>query len=223
MKISEIFCSIQGEGRLAGVVSVFVRIAGCDLRCVWCDTKYAWDSEDAERMSVADVVERVCKYDCRYVVVTGGEPLLDDALEELLDQLHQRGKHITVETSGRRYVKMVCDLVSISPKLSNSLGNSAGVAIEEQLCDVDVIRRYIEGYNCQLKFVVSSESDLAEVEDVLSQLDTVAREDVMLMPMAATQQEYRLCGQQVAQWCIERGFRFGPRLHIEFWGCKRGW
>ena len=76
LRVSEIFFSIQGEGRRAGVVSVFVRLAGCDLRCKWCDTPYALDSEKGTLLSVEEVVSRIEKYDCREVVVTGGEPLL---------------------------------------------------------------------------------------------------------------------------------------------------
>ena len=120
MKVSEIFLSVQGEGRRTGVVSVFIRLAGCDLRCRWCDTRYAFNSERAESLSLEEIIDRVEKYDCGQVVVTGGEPLISPELPKLLEELKKQDKYITLETNATRFYPITCDLVSISPKLGNS-------------------------------------------------------------------------------------------------------
>ena len=78
MIINEIFYSLQGEGSLAGVPSIFIRLAGCPLRCTWCDTKYAWDSSAGQEMSCEQILEAVADYPTRYVVLTGGEPMVHE-------------------------------------------------------------------------------------------------------------------------------------------------
>jgi 7-carboxy-7-deazaguanine synthase len=121
MVINEIFYSLQGEGFFAGVPSVFVRLAGCPLRCRWCDTKYAWDQTAGTAYSIAKIVELVQKWPCKFVVITGGEPMINSELPQLVQALKADGKHITIETAGIAYMPdMLCDLMSISPKLSNS-------------------------------------------------------------------------------------------------------
>jgi len=121
MIISEIFYSLQGEGFLTGVPSMFIRIAGCPLRCKWCDTKYGWDQVSGEDYSVEKIIETVQQTKCRYVVITGGEPMINPDLPELVQKLKKNRKHITIETAGIVFVPdMPCDLMSISPKLSNS-------------------------------------------------------------------------------------------------------
>src|ERR1051325_255208 len=105
MKVSEIFYSIQGEGMLTGVPSVFVRTSGCNLRCVWCDTPYtSWDATGDE-LAVDAIVERVLGFGSatRHVVVTGGEPMIAKGIGELTRKLAEHGYHITIETAGTVY------------------------------------------------------------------------------------------------------------------------
>ncbi|HXU50202.1 MAG TPA: 7-carboxy-7-deazaguanine synthase QueE, partial [Candidatus Binatia bacterium] len=117
MKISEIFYSVQGEGMLTGVPSVFVRTSGCNLRCTWCDTPYtSWQPEGEER-TIDSIVREVNGYNAAHVVITGGEPMIAPAIAELTQALTQ---HITIETAGTVFVDVRCDLMSISPKLANS-------------------------------------------------------------------------------------------------------
>src|SRR5438045_9777140 len=99
MYISEIFHSIQGEGELTGVPSVFVRTSGCNLRCTWCDTKYASWHPEGKEMSVDNVVSRVIEFDSDYCVLTGGEPMVAKGIHELAEKLQSSGKHITIETA----------------------------------------------------------------------------------------------------------------------------
>ena len=99
MRISEIFHSIQGEGLLAGVPSVFIRTSGCNLRCRWCDTPYASWNPEGEEMGLKVIMERVSGYDCRHVVLTGGEPMVASGIRELAAALRSAGMHITIETA----------------------------------------------------------------------------------------------------------------------------
>src|SRR5688572_20004036 len=121
MRISEIFYSIQGEGELTGVPSVFVRTSGCNLRCTWCDTKYASWNPEGEELSIDAIVEQVRTFPARHVVLTGGEPMVARGISELAQRLRDDGLHITIETAGTIAPDgIACDLASLSPKLSNS-------------------------------------------------------------------------------------------------------
>ncbi|HEY2574064.1 MAG TPA: 7-carboxy-7-deazaguanine synthase QueE, partial [Verrucomicrobiaceae bacterium] len=128
MRISEIFFSIQGEGRLAGVPSVFVRSSGCNLRCRWCDTPYASWNPEGEEMSVAEIMNEVNRHPANHVVVTGGEPMIARDIRELLQSLRDARKHITIETAATVPPNGVpCDLASLSPKLKNSTPDSESI------------------------------------------------------------------------------------------------
>ncbi len=169
MRINEIFYSLQGEGFLAGLPSVFVRLAGCPLRCRWCDTKYAWDKA-GDDYGIAEIVKSVQQWPCRFVVITGGEPMIDPDLPQLVRELKAAGKHITIETAGIAYIPdMPCDLMSISPKLTNSVPDEAKLAAihKNSKLDLAVLEELIDNYNYQLKFVVESEADLPEIEETI--------------------------------------------------------
>jgi 7-carboxy-7-deazaguanine synthase len=225
MMISEIFYSLQGEGFLAGLPSVFVRLAGCPLRCRWCDTKYAWSEETGRQQSIEQIVRLVQNWPCNFVVVTGGEPMIDSELPELIRQLKAAGKHITIETAGIAYVpEMPCDLMSISPKLSNSVPDEEKLAAVHRNSSLDtaVLNELIGNYNYQLKFVVDSESDLPEIEQTIRKLENVDTAKVMLMPQAATREELLKKSAMVADLCKQTGYTFCQRLHVLLWNNKRG-
>jgi 7-carboxy-7-deazaguanine synthase len=225
MRISEIFYSLQGEGFLAGVPGVFVRVAGCPLRCRWCDTKYAWSKEAGRPYSVTEIVEQVRQWPCGFVVVTGGEPMSHSDLPQLVGGLKAAGKHITIETAGVAYIPgMPCDLMSISPKLSNSVPEDAeSTAIHEaSKFDLAVLRQLIDNYNYQLKFVVDSQADLPEIEETIDKMGNVNRDKVMLMPQAATRDELLAKSPMIAELCKRAGFTFCQRLHVLLWNNARG-
>ena len=225
MKIIEIFYSLQGEGFLAGVPSVFVRLAGCPLRCRWCDTKYAWSKEAGRLYSIDQIVRAVQQWPCRFVVITGGEPMVDPDLPQLVGELKAAGKHITIETAGIAYIPdMPCDLMSISPKLSNSVPDEPKLAAihKDSKLDLAVLGALIDNYNYQLKFVVDSEADLPEIEETIKNLANVDREKVMLMPQAATRQELLAKSPMVAELCKRTGYAFSQRLHVLLWNNQKG-
>ena len=225
MKVSEIFYSLQGEGFLAGVPSAFVRLAGCPLRCRWCDTKYAWSSEAGTDYDVAAIVEAVQRWPCKFVVITGGEPMINSDLPELVQELKAVDKHITIETAGIAFIRDIsCDLMSISPKLSNSIPADPKLAAahEDSRLDIAVLRELIDNYKYQLKFVVESQADLPEIQQTIEQMGDVDPEKVMLMPQAVTRDELLAKSPMVADMCKRTGFTFSQRLQVLLWNNKRG-
>ena len=228
MKISELFHSIQGEGKLSGVPSTFVRASGCNLRCTWCDTPYASWHPDGGEMSVAQIVARAADHGSRHVVVTGGEPMIMPDVVELCAALKAAGHHVTVETAGTVYAPAPMDLASLSPKLSNSTptqrdGGRFAAGHDRQRISIPTLQRLIdEPPDFQLKFVVADAADLAEVDGLLAQLRGWEPSDVLLMPEGI---DAAVLGQRagwVIELCKSRGFRFCPRLHVALFGNKRG-
>ena len=224
MRVSEIFYSLQGEGFLAGVPSVFVRLAGCPLRCRWCDTKYAWDEVAGTRYSVEKIVQTVQQNRSRFVVVTGGEPMINPDLPQLVQKLKASGKHITIETAGIAFIpELGCDLMSISPKLSNSTPDEPELAAvhEDSRLDIAVLRELIDNCEYQLKFVVDSQADLPEIQQTIEQIGNVDSAKVMLMPQAATRNELLAKSPMVAQICEQTGLAFSQRLQILLYDGQR--
>jgi 7-carboxy-7-deazaguanine synthase len=225
MLINEIFYSLQGEGFLAGIPSVFVRLAGCPLRCRWCDTKYAWTEEAGEDYRIEEIVQTIQRWTCKFIVITGGEPMTNSDLAELVRKLKELKKHITIETAGTTFIAdMPCDLISISPKLSNSTPDEPEHAETHEALrlDVAVLRKLIDNYKYQLKFVVDSQDDLAEIQQTIEKLGNVDLEKVMLMPQAQTREEYLQKALLVSDWCKRSGLRFCHRLQVLFWENQKG-
>jgi 7-carboxy-7-deazaguanine synthase len=225
MRVNEIFHSLQGEGFLVGVPSVFVRIAGCPLRCRWCDTKYAWSKEAGRQYSIDEIVREVQQWPCRFVVITGGEPMVDPDLQQLVREIKAAGKHITIETAGIAYIPdMPCDLMSISPKLSNSMPDDVKLAAihKGSKLDLAVLEELIDNYSYQLKFVVDSVNDLAEIQELLDKIGNVDSGKVMLMPQAATRDEFLAKSPMVVDMCKFVGFAFSQRLQVLLWNNERG-
>ncbi len=227
MKIAELFYSIQGEGRLSGVPSVFVRTSGCNLACRWCDTEYALDASEATSMTVAEIIGAVAVWPARHVVVTGGEPMIQPEVVELTEALRGRGLHVTVETAGTVFKPVACELMSISPKLSNSTPRGPGHGPqaqrhESQRINMDCLLKLMAGYAYQLKFVVGSPGDLGEIRQLLDDLGGPDSDRVMLMPEGTDRDTLQQRASWLIEICKETGFRYCPRLHIELFGHQRG-
>ena len=232
LPINELFCSLQGEGRLAGVPSVFVRTSGCNLRCWFCDSYHtSWEPTHAWE-SLDDIVAEADSYErADHVVVTGGEPLVHDAAVDLIERLDAAGYHVTVETNGTIHRSAPIDLASVSPKLSNSTPTAdrdpAGDGEwaerhDERRIDLDALTALVEDYESQLKFVVADESDLPEILELLERLREAAAvpvpdDEVLLMPEGATRERLAETRQPVAELALEHGFRYTPRLHVDLW------
>lgn len=209
LPVVEIFHSLQGEGKLVGVPSTFVRLAGCPLCCRWCDTRYAWDTTAAPRMTGGEIVARVRAFPATHVVITGGEPFVHGELPALAEELARSGFHITLETAGIIYRKARCHLMSISPKLPPAVAGNKGFR-------PDVIRRLIGGVkDHQIKFVVATRGDVRRVIEVMNRHPFLSPEHVMLMPQAKTATAYARVAPKVAAWALKHGLRITPRLHLE--------
>jgi 7-carboxy-7-deazaguanine synthase len=216
MVVNEIFHSIQGEGTLVGTPSVFIRLAGCPVGCVWCDTKYAWNASEGEELPIPEIVNRIVRWPCRFIVITGGEPMMNPQLPELTTALKERNKHITIETAGIKFIAgLACDLMSVSPKLSNS-------GKEHFSAHLSSIKQLIRRYTYQLKFVVDSANDLPEIKKAIEQIGAVPAEKVMLMPQAKTRDELIAKSPMVAQMCKEMGYVFCQRLQILLYDGVKG-
>jgi 7-carboxy-7-deazaguanine synthase len=228
MRLAEVFYSIQGEGKLMGVPSVFVRASGCNLRCVWCDTPYASWQPEGEDVPVEAILERVATFPGRHVVVTGGEPLIMPDLGELCHALKARGYHITIETAATVFAPVKVDLASLSPKLSNSTPTQReegrfARAHEEKRLNVEVIQQFIDSSpDFQLKFVVCRPEDLGEIRDLLRRLKGWSASDVQLMPEGIDEETLNARSAWISDICKQEGFRFCPRLHVLLYGNRRG-
>ena len=224
MQIAETFTSLQGEGALVGMPSFFIRTSGCNLRCSWCDTPYTSWTPEGVRRSVADLVAEASGSGVRHVVVTGGEPLLQREIGRLTQALASEGFHITVETAGTVAPNFVCDLLSVSLKTANSDPEGRWRERHRRLrADIGPIRSLIERFpESQLKFVVRERRDLGDIRQLLEKLPSVDAGRGLLMPEGRTSAEVDRAAPVVAALCLEHGFRYTPRLHLDLFGGRRG-
>ncbi len=226
MRIAEIFYSIQGEGILVGIPSVFIRTSGCNLRCLWCDTPYTSWRPEGKEWRLDEILAKVKKQPSRRVVVTGGEPLLAPEIEELASKLKEKNYHVTIETAATIFKPVACDLLSMSPKLSNSTpwkrekGKFARMHEKHRL-NPPVIQRFIDGYDYQLKFVVEKKEDFIEIQGILKGLKNVDADRVLVMGQGKTKRELREKAAWIVELCKVHGFRYTPRLQIDLYGNRR--
>ena len=224
MKIAEIFYSVQGEGSLVGVPSVFVRTSGCNLRCVWCDTPYTSWAPTGEDMPLDLIVAAVRAHPTRHVVITGGEPMIAPGIVALTEAFD--GMHITIETAGTVFAPVRCDLMSISPKLANSTphqrdGGRWAAAHERLRHQPDILRQLMSAYPYQMKFVIAAPGDMEEALAIVRETNAASGQ-VVLMPEGTDAPTLRERGLWLVEIAKREGFRFSPRLHVDLWGNRRG-
>ena len=227
MRISEIFYSIQGEGRLIGVPSVFIRTSGCNLRCRWCDTPYTSWQPEGTSWSIDKILGEVAKYPSRHVVITGGEPLLAVEIQTLAERLKRRGAHITIETAATIFKPLDCDLISLSPKLANSTPwkNARGkfaAMHERRRLKIPVIQKFLDAHDYQLKFVVDGRRDFAEIGVILGQLNNLDPTRILIMAQGTTSPVLNRKARWIVELCKRYGYSYTPRLHIQLFGNRRG-
>lgn len=226
LSVSEIFKSIQGEGKYVGTPSVFLRLAGCNLACSWCDTPYSWDwtrfniKQEARITSDLDVFNQIRSLagNVRHLVITGGEPLLQrKALGPLLGLLSTDRWFVEFETAGTidpgDFFTRSNVWFNVSPKLENS-GNSLSDRYRQ-----DVLRNFAASGKASFKFVVCSPTDFIEIDSIVSD---VGASDVYIMPEGITAEKLLLSGAELVPYIINRGYKFSPRLQVLLYGNKRG-
>jgi 7-carboxy-7-deazaguanine synthase len=228
LRIAEKFVSVQGEGEWMGVPSAFIRVSGCNLRCRWCDTPYASWHPEGEFETPQELADWFAETGVRHAVLTGGEPMLFDPIEDLADLLKGQGAQITIETAGTVARQVACDLMSISPKLANSDPDEDSGWRERHAAlraKAEALAQLLTDYRCQLKFVVDPEGqgdDLAEIDALLAQLPAVAPEQIFLMPEGVRADVLHRRAKLLLPVIMERGWRLGPRLQIDLFGDTRG-
>ena len=209
-----------------GVPSVFLRLATCNLSCCWCDTKYTWDWQNFDyETEVVDLAEsevqaKIHAFDCSHLVITGGEPMLQQAgLAPLVKSLSEEGYTFEVETNGT--IVPAPEMLrhighwNVSPKLRTSGNPSAGSQVPSAL---EVFAGLPEAY---FKFVVTGESDVGEV-CALRDRYGLEPDRVLLMPEGRTPDALARKSAWLSEACVKNGFRFTTRLHIILWGDERG-
>lgn len=220
MRVSEIFYSIQGEGTNIGKPAIFIRLAGCHLRCAWCDSKFTWDMKSGKEMSSMEIIEKIKKYHCKHLVITGGEPLIQQlGIKELIEKLQKNLKesdkyYIEIETSGSIIPKMseLVDQYNCSPKLSNS--KNRPISYKNSLPKFPAEKTYY-------KFVIDNKSDLKEIKKFIKN-HKLSKDKIILMPQGITHKEIFKKAPWLAEICKKENWRLSTRLHIEIWGNRRG-
>ena len=225
MQINEIFKSIQGEGPNFGKPAIFLRTAQCNLKCTWCDTKYTWDWEnydytkEVKEMTLEEIKEQLLDLEIKHLVITGGEPLLQqDDLADLLSFL-KPDFYVEIETNCTILPnKMLTDLVdqwNVSPKTENS-GNPL-----EMYENDECYYFFANQENCFFKYVVENESDIPEIKKFVAKYN-IPENRVQLMTQASTKEEISAREKSISELAKANNFLFSPRLHVAMWGAQRG-
>ncbi len=225
MQVNEIFKSIQGEGPNFGKPAIFLRTAQCNLKCTWCDTKYTWDwknydfQKEVKEMTIDEVKDAISALEIKHLVITGGEPLLQqDDLADLLSFL-KPDFYVEVETNCTILPnKMLTDLVdqwNVSPKTKNS-GNPL------ELCENNECYYFFANQkNCFFKYVVENETDIPEIKKFVTKYK-IPEKRVQLMAQASTKEEISMREKSISELAKSHNFEFSPRLHVAMWGSQRG-
>ena len=205
LRVTEIFYSLQGESRPAGLPTAFIRLTGCPLRCQYCDTEYAFHG--GRQMPVADILVEIEKFGTRYVCVTGGEPLAQPNCLSLLGRLADSGFRVSLETSGALDIshvdKRVTIVMDIKTPGSGELDRNRWENLEHLKSDD------------QIKFVLCDRGDYEWARDILSEHDLTRRVSVLFSPAWG-----QGIDQSLAEWILEDRIevRFQMQLHKILWG-----
>lgn len=237
--VSEVFNSVQGEGRNLGRPSTFLRLAHCNLKCVWCDTPYSWDWKEydpraeVKTLAIPDVHIMISNWNCRSLVITGGEPMLQaQQIVKLIDYSEQhpiegtttfhKFPHIEIETAGtikpNDPLTSRINLYTVSPKLDNSLNPKA------KRFNADALEDFAHLANCNkavFKFVANSTADFDEIDEIVTGVG-VPPHAVYIMPEGTTTETLERNLKLIVDPAMKRGYNLTTRLHITLFGNKRG-
>ena len=209
LKITEIFFSLQGETTRVGLPTIFIRLTGCPLRCGYCDTAYAFSG--GENTSINDIIQRIAKYNTKYVTVTGGEPLAQRNCLKLLTQLCDKGYDVSLETSG------AIDVSEVDKRVVKIMDIKTPGSLESSKNNFDNLKHLTSAD--QIKFVITDRADYEWSKKIVSQFDLDKKYEVLFSPSFG-QVEY----QVLANWILEDQLhvRFQAQLHKIVWGDVKG-
>lgn len=208
LAINEIFYSLQGESTNSGLPCVFVRLQGCPLRCVWCDTEYAFF--EGTKLSFEDIVSKVRSYNCNLVEITGGEPLAQENCIALLQRLYQEGFELMLETSGAFSVARVPSSVKI---IMDIKAPGSGECMKNMWSNLEHLKPGVD----ELKVVIKDQEDFEFTQKFCEDNSILERFEVLLSPVHGELEPARL-----AEWIKDSGlkFRLQLQLHKYLWGPK---
>ncbi|OGT46542.1 MAG: 7-carboxy-7-deazaguanine synthase QueE [Gammaproteobacteria bacterium RIFCSPHIGHO2_12_FULL_41_20] len=209
LRITEIFCSLQGETRTVGIPTTFIRLTGCPLRCHYCDTSYAF--QGGAWYDMATVLERVRAYGASYVTVTGGEPLAQKACFELLQQLCDSGYHVSLETSGALDITQVDNRVI---KVVDIKTPGSGMVDENNWQNIKALFP-----DDQVKFVICHRVDYEWAKSIMEQYQLSQVCEILFSPSYT-----QLTARELADWIVQDRLpvRFQLQLHKYLWGEEPG-
>lgn len=209
LRITEIFHSLQGESNSVGLPTVFIRLTGCPLRCVYCDTEYAFSG--GKKMPIDAIVAEVKQYGTPYITVTGGEPLAQPASIELMNQLLDHGYVVSLETSG------ALDVAKVDPRVIKVMDlktPSSGELNKNIYKNIDYLNR-----KDQVKFVIGNDEDYAWSKAALAEYELLGRCEVLFSPVMG-KQDPTLLAEKILQDKLL--VRFQIQLHKILWDDARG-
>ncbi|MCG7981528.1 MAG: 7-carboxy-7-deazaguanine synthase QueE [Candidatus Thiodiazotropha lotti] len=209
LRITEIFVSLQGESNTVGLPTVFIRLTGCPLRCVYCDTEYAFSG--GEKMSIESILQQLSELRINRVCVTGGEPLAQAACTELLRRLCDAGYEISLETSG------ALDISAVDPRVVRVIDlktPGSGEVSKNRLTNLDCLRE-----SDQLKFVISGRDDYEWSKAMLKDYALEGECEILFSPVHGKQNP-----TQLAEWILQDrlNVRFQMQLHKLLWNDQPG-
>ncbi|MBI3398376.1 MAG: radical SAM protein [Deltaproteobacteria bacterium] len=211
MRVSEIFFSIQGESTYAGLPCIFIRLAGCNLRCRWCDTTYAQTSEQGEDFSIEQIIREVKKFNCKLVEITGGEPMSQKETPALINKLLKRGYEALLETNGSIGLKSVdARVIKIVDVKCPSSGYDGSFLME----NLNFIALQDE-----IKFVIADRKDYEFARDFLERCIKDKISKILFAPVYPA-----MPAQELAKWILADGLkvRLQPQMHKFIWGEEKG-
>jgi 7-carboxy-7-deazaguanine synthase len=207
MKINEIFYSIQGEGKWTGIKNIFIRTTGCNLRCSFCDTTYAYT--DGVDMTIEEIVNNISNYPCKYICITGGEPLFQNETLKLVEYLLREKYKVSIETNGSIKINQYIDKNSLMISLDIKCPSSK---MHEKMCldNLSMLRK-----NDQLKFIIRDKKDYNYAKEIFQKYKPVC--PIYFQPVWGANATH------LANWIIEDKLdvRLSLQIHKILWGNRR--
>lgn len=208
MKINEIFYSIQGEGNWSGMPNIFIRAAGCNLRCTFCDTKYAYN--DGKEMNISEIVKEIQKYPCNYVCITGGEPLLQNEVHDLIGSLLKKNYKICIETNGSLNIEKLVNKKNLMISLDIKCPSS------DMYKKMRLENIYLLTKKDQIKFVINDRTDYNYAKTLIRKY----KPNCTIFMQSVWGSDTR----ELARWILEDGInaKISMQIHKIIWGDIRG-